>query len=527
MATGLRADAGRGSPRSGGSPPSTGVGPKHGGRGAPAERPRTARARPPARVPGGLSPGVVGARRRAPPSTRPTRAGSHARQWPRSSPRAVERGQRRVGDPPRLVGSGARLGLRAARARARPGARAASARVAAPPAIAWCEDARGVGEPAGLEQRAAEPRQQRRTRRLFPRQERRRTLEQAGAGGRVAAQQRASPPRRERPTPPRPARAGAAGAPELGAGSGRPRSRWWPTISSWARGRASSQRRRARAARRAAAWAGPSYAASRIERVREAEGVLPGSSGRSARTSCLLHQREEVRGPSAAPSSGERRERAARGSVRPSTEACAQEPPLPGLEAVDARGEHRLQARRQRRRPAARRRRPRAARGRAGCPRPRSTIRSAVPASSLRRVLDEQRCAVARPGAPRARASTGSGCGAAHAGRRLEQLGAARGRRAAAARRSRTRRTYSSRSSRRRLGPVDVLDDDHERALARDALEQPAHRPGRSPRPAPRRRRARSRRAACGDAAPPRRRRAHAAGPAPPASRPTISASGR
>ena len=90
-----------------------------------------------------------------------------------------------------------------------------------------------------------------------------------------------------------------------------------------------------------------------------------------------------------------------------------------------------------------------------------------------------RRSASSRACASASASSTSSerlGCGAAHAGRGSSSSGRVR----------QTSRigdpldsatTWSSRSSSAGCGPVDVLDGDDERALARDALEQPPQRP--------------------------------------------------
>ena len=123
---------------------------------------------------------------RAPRSTR-ARAQATARQRPTRRPRESTSSASSA-TPPVACGPHARSA--AARARARPGRAPASGACGAPAIARVGDRVVGVREPAGLEQRGAEHRQQLAACRVVTLQQRGRTLEQPGARGRVPAQER-------------------------------------------------------------------------------------------------------------------------------------------------------------------------------------------------------------------------------------------------------------------------------------------------------------------------------------------------
>ena len=217
---------------------------------------------------------------------------------------------------------------------------------------------------------------------------------------------------------------------------------------------------------------------------------------------------------------------------RPSTEACRSTARSSRVEALDARREHGLDAGRQGGRGRAPRRTATSCSRKSGLPSAVSTIR---PARVRLQLTGGQR--LARRPAPRRRtarssaSSERSGCGAAHAGAALEQL------------RAREAEQQERRSAReggdvleqveqRGLGPVRVLDHHHERPPRAPPPRAAGGRPRTSRRPAPTRRRARSRPGRAGrstpaSSSPSTRSSAIPVSGSPPDSWSTISASGR
>ena len=223
----------------------------------------------------------------------------------------------------------------------------------------------------------------------------------------------------------------------------------------------------------------------------------PRNAERSGRTSSLRTSESSAADTSARSSAGRELRHRAAPELLADDRGALEHRPLERLQTVEARGEQGLDRRWDRSRdpPPRRASRPSAPR-RADCPRPlrRSTARAvggighsaASSSSSASDSLLRQRLERDRRAAP-ARAlveQVGSReaekqdrCVAAPAGDVLEQV------------------------EERRLGPVDVLEADDERALARERLEQPPDRPerlfARGRRRRPRRRcRARARRSA-------------------------------
>ena len=286
---------------------------------------------------------------------------------------------------------------------------------------------------------------------------------------------------------------------------------------------------RARAARRGAASAGPGRPPRGSARARTGTRPRPASSERSERISCCWTSATrwvaDLRAVALAEQLGERRRRRSCGPgprraraprARPGRAGRCAPPARRGCSTAGSRRPSRL-------------RRPRAARGRAGCPRP--SPRSGRPSAGRARsgaVLS----AAPAPRRPESASSTISdrfGCGADPGGAELERSRAGRGRASRIGVPAREGDEVLEQVEQRRLGPVDVVDDHHQRALGGCPLEQPADGPGASPPAGRRPRTGRSRRAPAarsGVLALEQLARRAGADRLPP-SCPTISASGR
>ena len=212
----------------------------------------------------------------------------------------------------------------------------------------------------------------------------------------------------------------------------------------------------------------------------EAEAVVAEKDGPVRADELLANERDQVRadrGP-------------CRGGKQLGNGAAMEQPPLDrsplnhgalgGLEPVEASREQRLDRRRddQLAVAALARASPASARRRADFPRrPRRSAR-ACRVEPLAELVDRE-LSTPRPRSGSRRTSVAFGRAVAHAGRLSSRSGRARqsSRSGAPARSS---ATCSSRSSKRRLGPVDVVDDRDQRPVARERLEQLARRPRRS-----------------------------------------------
>ena len=238
---------------------STGVGPKHGRRSRASRGSRSSSRSSPARraLLGRLRPGRVGVARRGPPVQATCRAQRTRRGSGRARRVAGEHLERRVGDrarrldpPPGSASSAHELALdaRARRAGAASPARARRSRSSSTRV--------GVGEPAGLEQRGAERRQQlARAASPAPRARRRARAARAPAAGSPRASARAGGARQPRGAPRRRSRA----SPRLPSSRGSRCASLEVVADDLVAAlgpRVRASRRGARAARRAAAWAG-------------------------------------------------------------------------------------------------------------------------------------------------------------------------------------------------------------------------------------------------------------------------------
>ncbi len=219
----------------------------------------------------------------------------------------------------------------------------------------------------------------------------------------------------------------------------------------------------------------PAYAASRIRAWEKRNASSPAKSGRARPDELLLHQPQQRPVERVALRGREQLRDGPRVEAAALERGVAEHLALVRLEAVDAGGEHRLDARRQRRRPALR------ANGEQLLQEQRVALGGGDDALGRRRRRARRRARraahVPRParaapaGAARSRAAAPPRPGAARAAR------AGRGRAAGSPRRPRSR-ACTRRSRAGGIGPVRVLDHDDERALARRGLEDAAHRPG-------------------------------------------------